>query len=314
MRQNFPNEGLGRLCQLFVVSRQAYYDAEVHYNKTTIARTIVINLVKELRLNVPYIGTRKLIFQLIPHLEEHRIKMGRDQLFDILRFHGLLIRRRVRMVKTTNSHHWLKRYPNLTQGLILTGPEQLWVSDITYIRTLSGFSYLSLITDAYSRKIVGYCLYPTLEAIGCLEALEMAMRMRSNDNVGAFILIHHSDRGIQYCSTEYTKILRESNVAISMTQSGSPYENALAERVNGIIKNEFYPKRIYQKHKDAKKNIDRIVASYNSIRPHSSINYLTPNQAHLKEGYISKRWKNYSKPFIKTENEMSLVIDGKDSL
>jgi len=239
------------------------------------------------------IGTRKLQYQLIPHLEEHGIKMGRDQLFDLLRFHGLLIRRRKRMVKTTNSHHWFKKYPNLIKDIVITAPEQLWVSDITYIRTLEGFSFLSLITDAYSRKIVGHALYPTLEAIGCIEALEMALNNRKE--ISPYILIHHSDRGIQYCSMDYTNILNNANIAISMTQSGSPYENALAERVNGIIKNEFFPKKVYQNHKEAKKTIGRTIYTYNEKRPHSSIDYLTPGQAHWQEGVIKKRWKQYSK-------------------
>ncbi len=254
---------------------------------------IVLSIVKELRAEIPLIGTRKLLFQLIPHLEEHGIKMGRDQLFNLLRFHGLLIRRRKRMVKTTDSHHWLKKYPNLIQQMDVTSPEQLWVSDITYIRTLEGFSYLSLITDAYSRKIVGYALYPTLEAVGCIEALEMAVTSRQN--MSPYILIHHSDRGIQYCSAGYIDILTKANIAVSMTQSGSPYENALAERVNGIIKNEFFPKKIYQNYKEAKKSIARIVLTYNERRPHSSIDYLTPEQAHSREGIIKKRWKQYYK-------------------
>jgi putative transposase len=254
---------------------------------------VVLTIIKDLRDEIPLIGTRKLLYQLEPHLEEHGIKMGRDQLFDLLRFHGLLIRRRKRMVKTTDSHHWLKKYPNLIVGMVLTLPEHLWVSDITYIRTLEGFNYLSLITDAYSRKIVGYALNPTLEAKGCIEALEMAVNGRRNLN--PFTLIHHSDRGIQYCSFEYVNILMKANIAISMTQSGSPYENALAERVNGIIKNEFFPKKVYQNYKEAKKTIARIILIYNERRPHSSIDFLTPEQAHSKDGIIKKRWKHYSK-------------------
>ena len=288
-----PNQSLGMVCTLFGVTRQAYYEAEIHERKTSIARMIVLTIIKDLRDEIPRIGTRKLLFQLGPHLEEHGIKMGRDQLFDLLRFHGLLIRRRKRLVKTTDSHHWLKKYPNLIVGMVITSPEQLWVSDITYIRTLEGFSYLSLITDAYSRKIVGYALYPTLEATGCIEALEMAVNGRRN--VTPFILIHHSDRGIQYCSYEYIDILMKANIAISMTQSGSPYENALAERVNGIIKNEFFPRKVYQNHKEAKKTIARIIITYNEKRPHSSIDYLTPEKAHNHEGIIRKRWKQYSK-------------------
>lgn len=177
--------------------------------------------------------------------------MGRDGLFDLLRFHGLLTRRRTWYAKTTHSHHGLHKYPNLTQDLILTSIEQLWVPDISYIRTLSGFNYLSLITDAYSHKIVGYTLYETLAAIGCIETLKMAIQSR--ERKGLFTLIHHSDRGIQYCSADYVNLLVEDKTLISMTQSGSPYENALAESINGIIRNEFFPKRIYRNHKEAKK-------------------------------------------------------------
>jgi len=300
----YPEQGLGKLCRLFGVTRQAYYEAEIFERKTSIAHMIVLCIVKDLRNEIPFIGTRKLLFLLHPHLEEHRIKMGRDQLFDLLRFHGLLMRRRKRMVKTTDSHHWLKKCPNLIVGLIITSPEQLWVSDITYIRTLEGFSYLSLITDAYSRKIVGFSLYPTLEAVGCIEALEMAVDERKNSS--PFILIHHSDCGIQYCSFDYVNILLKSNIAISMTQSGSPYENALAERVNGIIKNEFYPKKVYQNHKEAKKLITKTILTYNERRPHSSIDFLTPEQAHNQEGLLIKRWKQYPKQ--KKQIEQPLIL------
>ena len=160
---------------MFGITRQAYYEAQVRSTKTSIIHMVVLTLVKELRSQIPMLGTRKLFYLLRPELASHNITMGRDQLFDLLRFHGLLIRRRKRMVKTTDSDHRYKRYPNLIIELEVTGPEQLWVSDLTYIRTVQGFSYLSLITDAYSRKIVGYCLYPTLEATGCLSALRIAI-------------------------------------------------------------------------------------------------------------------------------------------
>jgi len=293
MRQKHPEESLGSLCELFGVTRQAYYDAAEHEKKTSIAHMLVLSLVREYRSDIPLIGTRKLLFMLMPDLRQHGIKIGRDQLFELLRFHGLLIRRRKRIVKTTDSHHWLKKYPNLIKGLEVTGVNQLWVSDLTYIRTLEGFSYLSLITDAFSRKIVGFSLYQTLEAIGCICALKMAIVGRSCDS--PYFLIHHSDRGIQYCSAEYVGILNDENIAISMTQSGSPYDNALAERVNGIIKNEFYPKRVYQNHKEAAKAITRIIHTYNNKRPHASIDYLTPDQAHTHEGLLTKRWKHYQR-------------------
>jgi putative transposase len=293
MRQSHREESLARLCGLFGVTRQAYYEAEAHENITSIAHMIVLTLVKDLRNDIPMLGTRKLLFMLTPQLEKHGIKMGRDQLFDLLRFHGMLMRRRKRIVKTTASYHWLKKYPNLIKDLVLSAPQQLWVSDITYIRTIRGFCYLSLITDAYSRKIMGYALLETLEATGPLEALAMAIK--HIQRLSPFTLIHHSDRGAQYCSAEYVRMLAKENIAISMTQSGSPYENALAERINGTIKNDFFPKKIYQNHKEASKAVCKIVQIYNQKRPHASLNYLTPEQAHSKQGDFKKRWKHYSK-------------------
>lgn len=290
MRQSHPKESLARLCSLFGVTRQAYYEAELSDSRTSIAHMIVLTLVKELREEIPMLGTRKLIFMLAPELEKHGIKMGRDQLFNLLRFHGLLIRRRMRKVKTTNSHHWLKKYPNLTVGIAVSAGDRLWVSDITYIRTLQGFNYLSLITDAYSRKIIGYSLFETLAVSGPTEALIMALKDRKAES--AATLIHHSDRGVQYCSSDYVQILTTENIVISMTQSGSPYENALAERVNGTIKNDFFPKKVYQNHKEAKKAVSKIICTYNERRPHASIDYLTPAQAHLQKGKLKKRWKH----------------------
>jgi putative transposase len=241
---------------------------------------------------MPMIGTRKLLHLLNEKMEEHGIKMGRDQLFDLLRFHGLLIRRRRRSVKTTDSHHWLKKYPDLIKGLEIRMPEQLWVADITYIKTLEGYSYLSLITDAFSRKIVGYCLYPSLSSEGSVEALSMAVQGRIYPEN---ILIHHSDRGVQYCSGVYVDMLFLRAISISMTQSGNPYDNALAERMNGIIKNEFYPRRVYQNHKEARKAIDKIVSIYNDKRPHGSLDNKTPNEAHFLQGIIPPKWKSYKK-------------------
>ena len=292
MRQRHPKVSLTRLCGLFGVTRQAYYDAENHENKTSIAHMIVLCLVKEIRTVMPLLGTRKLLNELATSLQEHGIKMGRDKLFDLLALHGLLIRRKRRMVKTTDSHHWLKKYPNLTNGLVIDQSELLWVADITYVRTQQGFSYLSLITDAYSRKIVGYALYPSLEAVGCIQALEMAISSLKKKGIR---LIHHSDRGIQYCSAAYVEILMNNDITISMTQNGSPYENALAERMNGIIKSEFLSGTLYSNHKAAKKAIIRAIETYNKCRPHSSLDFHTPEKAHERTGTIAKRWKSYYK-------------------
>ncbi|MGN7986104.1 DDE-type integrase/transposase/recombinase [Pedobacter sp. 22226] len=207
MRQKRPDKPLVELCALFGVSRQAYYLAQKTALKTDISHMVVLSLVSEFRSEIPFLGTRKLLHMLSPEMEKHNIKMGRDQLYDLLRFHGLLIRRRKRSIRTTDSNHALKRYPNLIKHMVLSAPEQLWVSDITYIRTQLGFSYLSLITDAYSRKIVGFALHSNLEATGWIIALEMAIGARKKDS--PFILVHHSDRGIQYCSKSYTELLNQ---------------------------------------------------------------------------------------------------------
>ena len=299
MRQSHPTISLQRLCSLFGVTRQAYYDAQLHENQTSIAHLIVLTLVKEVRTNMPMLGTRKLLFLLTPELKKHGIKLGRDQLFDLLRFYGLLMRRRRRAVKTTNSHHWLKKYPNLTVDLLPTAAGQLWVSDITYIRTKQGFSYLSLITGAYSRKIMGYALHQTLEATGSKEALSMAIGQRQSTTSAASSLIHHSDRGVQYCCSEYIELLMKENISISMTQNGSPYDNALAERINGILKHEFCCERIYDSHLEAQQSIYRAIDMYNQKWPHGSLYYLSPEQAHDKQGTLPKRWKNYRKPKAK---------------
>lgn len=227
-----------------------------------------------------------------PKIQEHGIKVGRDQLFELLRYHGMLLRRRTRKVSTTNSHHWLRKYPNLIKDLTPIQADQLWVSDITYIRTLRGFAYLSLITDAYSRMIIGHCLYPTLETEGCLIALQAALKSRNSTNKPG--LIHHSDKGVQYCCSRYVELLENEEIAISM--ANNPYENAIAERINSTIKNEFDFGRVYKDFEEAKQDIDKIVNIYNSKRPHASINYLTPAAAHGEQGELKRRWKSYPYP------------------
>lgn len=296
MKQEHPQVSLERLCGLFGKTRQAYYQL-LHRNElTTITHSLVLILVKEIREDMPFIGTRKLLHLLTPKLQEHNIKMGRDQLFDLLRFHGLLVRRRQRKVYTTNSHHWLKKYPNLIKEIILTGSEQLWVSDITYVRTFQGFNYLSLIMDAYSKKIMGFTLDTTLEADGPIKALKMAISNRSYHS--SFFLIHHSDRGVQYCSSRYVELLVNENIAISMTEDSNPCDNSMAERVNGIVKNEFKKDQIYRNHKEAYKAITKDILVYNTKRPHGSIDYHTPEVAHYLKEPLKKRWKNYRKSRI----------------
>jgi putative transposase len=249
-----------------------------------------LELVAQIRRELPGIGTKKLYWCLREPFKTHGIRMGRDKLHELLTKNGMLIRRNRSIPKTTNSRHWLKKYPNLILELVVAQSEQLWVADITYICVGYDFNYLSLITDAYSHKIVGYCLYPNLSAQGCMHALDMALKSRTK-----FLsdIIHHSARGTQYCSFEYVLELKESNIAISMTQDGEGYENQIAERMNGILKTEFNLSRIFKSHEDAKLAVQLSIEAYNNKRPHLSCGYLTPMQAHESDVELQRKWKNY---------------------
>ena len=239
---------------------------------------------------MPRLGTRKLYHLLEPILVKHAISIGRDKLFDLLADYGLLIRNRKRKrVNTTNSNHPFRKYPNLIRELEVLRPNHLWVSDITYIDLTDCFCYLSLITDAYSRKIVGYCLHPTLKKEGPLKALDMAVsNWTANPDES---LLHHSDRGLQYCCADYIAQLEEQRIVISMTEKGDPYENAIAERVNGILKTEFLLDQVFENIELAETVTKNAIEIYNSQRPHSSCDYLTPDQAHERKGALKSRWK-----------------------
>jgi transposase InsO family protein len=187
--------------------------------------------------------------------------------------------------------HPFYKYANLTKELPVSQANQLWVSDITYIRTGRDFSYLSLITDAYSHKIVGWALDTTLQTKGPLAALQMAIKTLPKGKEG---LIHHSDRGIQYCCQEYIQLLCSRDIRISMTSQGDPGENAVAERINKTIKEEFNC-RAFLTFDLAKAAIVKSILAYNQLRPHASCDYLTPAQAHLREGLLKKRWRKYKR-------------------
>jgi putative transposase len=239
-----------------------------------------------IRSRMPRVGTRKIQYLIQDDLNKLGIKMGRDVLFDFLRAEHLLIRPKRSYIKTTNSKHWMKKYPNLVENIQVSRPEQVWVSDITYIKTNQGHSYLSLVTDAYSKKIMGYQLSPNLSVDGPLNALRMALKARSFQSN----LIHHSDRGLQYCSAEYVKCLADNRINISMTQNGDPYENAVAERVNGILKYEFLLIDGFEDETIATKTIAQSVDIYNQERPHLSWHMLTPEQAHKQTGKTLRKW------------------------
>lgn len=222
-------------------------------------------------------------------MDAHGIAIGRDAFSELLRGRDLLVRKRRRSKpQTTFSNHWLRKYENLTVGFVPKAAGQLWVSNITYIHLEEDFAYLSLVTDAYSRKIVGFYLSGDLAAGGCIRALEMAL---PNCPMQGY-LIHHSDRVIQYCSQGYVRLLQERRIAISMTQSGDPLENALAERVNGVLKQELL-ETVYPGFAAAQLAVATAVSIYNYKRPHSSVDMLTPVEAHGRTGELKRHWKNH---------------------
>jgi putative transposase len=282
------SRSLVELCRLLGLTRQAYYQQKRRDEKSVLSGELIVQKVLEVRERQRYLGGRKLYHCLEAFFEEHQLRIGRDGFFSLLREYSLLVRkRRTRKPRTTVSYWRGKRYPNLTKELVPVRANHLWVSDITYIRTEVGFGYLSLVTDAYSRKIVGFYLSEDLEAKGCVQALKMALRANPERRG----LIHHSDRGTQYYSSEYMKVLGRK-IRISMTEKSDPRENAIAERVNGILKQEFL-ERIYSNIPEARRAVFEAVSIYNNERPHSSIDMLTPAEAHGRTGELKKHWKNY---------------------
>ena len=292
MKQDYPHVGREVLCRLFGKTRHAYYDHLWRWKAGSLKDDVILQEIYALRKELPRLGTRKLLGMLKPILARHSIRIGRDYLFDLLADHRLLIRKRKRKIFTTNSRHWLRKYSNLIRQMMITGPEQLWVSDITYIRVVNHWGYLSLITDTYSKKIMGYGFRQDLSTQGCVDALKMALNNRIYPDQR---LVHHSDRGCQYCSKEYVDLLVSAQIDISMTESGNPYDNPLAERMNGLIKEEFNLYESQESFELTSRRVARTIEVYNSLRPHGSCDDLTPNQAHLKSGELKKRWKNYRK-------------------
>jgi putative transposase len=272
MKDNYPRISLSRFCRLLGMTRQAYYQHCWHRECVGVEHGLILQEVQRVRARHRHMGGRKLYQLLQPFFLEHQIKIGRDALFDLLQANCLLVRRRKRRIFTTQSFHWLRKYPNVIKNIELHRPNQLWVSDITYWKIKTGFVYISFITDAFSHKIVGHHVADSLETVETLEALKMALQtLTDNQN-----LIHHSDRGIQYCSQEYVQTLSSHDIAISMTETGDPRENAIAERVNGILKTEYLNDYSIHNLAQAKAALDFAVYLYNTERPHMSVDYKTP--------------------------------------
>lgn len=260
------------VCTCYGVHRDAFYKHRKRDVKRKTVEDKVIELVKEERRIQPRIGTNKLHKTLQTKFLQEGIKVGRDRLFDILRDRKMLVARKKAYTKTTNSFHRFYKYKNLIKDLEITKPDQVWVADITYLRTQNGFCYLALITDLFSRKVLGYDVANTLELAGCLRAFKTALwQSQPVSNV-----IHHSDRGIQYCSNQYVQILEKKGFRMSMTEDNHCYENAVAERVNGILKDEFFLDQIFFNIKHARQAAKNAIYIYNNKRIHLSLQLKTP--------------------------------------
>lgn len=267
---------------MFGYSKQAYYKHQQCHIRQQSKRLIAIGLVNEVRHKLPRLGTRKLC-----HMLSGELPVGRDKLFSILRDEGMLVIKKKRYTKTTNSRHWMRKYPNTVKRMEIIRPEQAWVSDITYIDTAGDFQYLHLVTDAYSKQIMGYHLSAGMSATDTVKALKMAIKNRQYPDMP---LTHHSDRGLQYCSKLYTGLLNQYGINISMTEQSDPYENAIAERVNGILKDEFGLDGRFDDIEQLHKQTEQAIYLYNNHRPHLSNQMLTPKQMHQQQTLTIKKY------------------------
>ena len=290
MKQVNRSYSLQSLCRLFGYSRQAFYKQQRLQLLQQSKDGLIIQQVLNIRKEQPRCGTRKLLVMLQPFFKTQHLYIGRDAFFQLLLKNKLLIRKRKRSTHTTNSKHFFYRYPNLVAHFTPLHAHELWVADITYIPMKDRFAYLYLITDAYSRKIVGFHVSDDMRVTSAIVALQKAIDQKPPDA----IVIHHSDRGLQYCSNDYVALLKQHHARISMTQNGDPYENAMAERVNGILKTELISDS-YPDLKLAMQHIARCITVYNYRRVHSSLNWQIPHNVHSQTGPQIKKWKNYYK-------------------
>jgi transposase InsO family protein len=279
-----------RSCGLLGYSRQALYKKAHEQEKKFIKAEVILQQVHHIRSKHKRMGVKKLHIKLESFFKTHGIKLGRDALFDLLREFGMLVKSLKRSHYTTDSYHRFYKYPSLIKSWSPAAPNQLWVSDITYIEVKDGFSYLSVITDAFSHKIVGWHLAKSPTAQASMEALRMALK----NNKDIQNLIHHSDRGAQYCSQEYVSLLKSKGIKISMTEHGDPYENAMAERINGIIKNEYLDKK-YDNDGRLWLDVSKTVRLYNTDREHMSIGMYTPDYIHQTGMTTKNLWKKKTK-------------------
>lgn len=300
-----------RLCALAGVERQAFYkrDDEALYRRLAIEQ-FVKQFVLEVRKQDPRIGADKL-WRMYRQQFSEEYRVGRDVFRSILHERGLNIKNIKRAPRTTDSRHNLPTYPNLVKSVIPTRPNQIWVSDITYIaiedpeaRLGYIFCFLTIIMDAYSKKILGWCAAPTLEASYSIKALKMAIQTLPEGF--SETLIHHSDRGTQYASADYIKVLKANNITPSMTENGNPKDNAMAERINSTLKNELLHGKTFSSLRQVIEAVRNAVDFYNNERPHSSIDWHTPDEAHQMQGEMKRHWHSYREEAIKKQTEEAI--------
>lgn len=289
-------------CGFFEKSRQAYYRIRRRKDAVGVSAELIVQYVQAHRREQPKVGTRKLYEMLQPQMRTSGIRCGRDKLFMILRHTGLLIRKRRTKCWSTQSLPLSRHFPNLTTGIVLDAPEQVWVSDTTGIPVCDGIGYLTMTTDAYSRRIMGYHLQRSKASRGALTTLRMAL---GNRQYPERQLIHHSDGGGEYFSHTYLRALTKVHVRASCTAPSSPHENAIAERINGIIKNELLIVEELRSFMEVRKRLPEAIRIYNEVRPHSSIDNMTPQQAHQCSGLLRKRWKVYRRRHVTNDTHLS---------
>jgi transposase InsO family protein len=304
MKARHPKVSQAELCRSLGVSRQAHHKHKHRSERVLLGQEEILQRVQALRVTQPKLGGIKLYAELKPRIQRLPVPFGRDQFFDLLRKEGLLVSRRRKGIRTTMSRHGLRVYPDLVKGLEITRPGQVWASDITYWKVEDGFYFIFLITDVCSKKIIGHRVDLSMDGEHALRALRMAQRCDPHPLKG---IIHHSDRGSQYCYRPYVKALKTAGMRISMTESSDPRDNAVAERVNGILKNELLAHHRVTNIIQARVVLTEAVRIYNEERPHLRCDMLKPEQAHQLTAVPKRRWKNYYRPVNLAQDVLALV-------
>ena len=298
------NLNISQTCKFLKMSRQTYYEYKKNlgYTKNYFRYESVLQKVREIRRKHPRMGTVKLYVMLSEFISQNGIRIGRNVFNRVLRENNMLVRIKRNKQKTTNSKGYLNQHKYLAKDFVPVRSNQLYVSDITYWEIANKkYTYLSFVTDAFSKKIVGYNLSTSLKAEGCLKSLEMAISNSGGVDISG--LIHHSDRGCQYRSMEYLNYIEKNKILISMTQDGNPYDNALAERINNTIKNEYLINYKVKSVEEARTKLDEAVWLYNNERPHLTLGYHKPEEVYsAKVTSFSKKWKTYNKKIKETVN------------